>query len=107
MTATPAQIDRYTNGQCHAFAEALSVATGGQMVLWSEDDGETGHCMVRLADGRYADVTGAHTLADMAAMGWNANEVSDIEDADSLGWEHPVINDDARALAATIAEDLR
>ncbi|MEV0649933.1 hypothetical protein AB0I28_32220 [Phytomonospora sp. NPDC050363] len=106
MVLTRAHLDRYTNGQCHALAEALARLTGGTMVLCSDDDGATGHCMTRVAGG-FLDVTGLHTWEDMLALGWHADDLTPVTSAEALGWEAPDLGEETFAVARAIAEGLR
>lgn len=53
-----AEIRQYTQGDCVVFAVEAAAVTGGQPVFITDDDGETGHAMCLLPDGRLLDVRG-------------------------------------------------
>lgn len=107
MTGTAEQ-DRYSNGQCHALAEALAEITGGQIVAWQMSDG-TGHAMCRLEDGTYLDVFGRHTRDEVIAGGWLDDDEHEYDTAldlaDEWAWEYPDV-DTARPVAERIAASI-
>lgn len=100
MEITAAHTHRYTNGDCYNLAQAVADATGWQMVLWSGDDGETGHVQVRTPAGLYLDITGTATGEQMHAQGWTADDITEIDDAYNLGWGPVAITDETSAIAA-------
>jgi hypothetical protein len=55
------EIRQYTQGDCVIFAAEAAAVTGGEPVFISDDDGETGHAMCLLPDGRLFDVRGTFT----------------------------------------------
>lgn len=53
-------IRKYTAGDCSLLASAVRQLTGYRLAVLTDNDGETGHVITRLPDGRYFDVGGIH-----------------------------------------------
>ena len=106
--ATPEQLARYGDGECWKLAQAIHDATGWPMVLWSDDDGVTGHVMVRCPDGWYVDVESVVDAAHMASVGWR-DEPTVVRSADALQWGVSAgdVDDQTRELAARIVAAIR
>jgi hypothetical protein len=63
--------ERFSGGDCHYLARALSLRTRWPIYAFTDDDEETagiptGHAFVLADDGRAIDVEGAHDLADLS-----------------------------------------
>lgn len=50
----------YLHGSCPQLAGAIAEATGWDLVIVTDDDGESGHVLIALPDGRYLDIRGIH-----------------------------------------------
>lgn len=70
---------RYRNGECHGLAQAIHAITGWPIETWMDADGDTGHCYVRVPDGRLLDIDGLH------ADGWDFLEPT-VEPDDMALW---------------------
>ncbi len=67
---TAKDIIDFTYGGCYLLAEEIEAATGwGPAAFW---DGfrPAGHVFAAMPDGRFLDITGAHTRAEMMATHW-------------------------------------
>ena len=69
--ATAAQISHYLHGYCPQLAaalwEAVSYGQGWSLAIVTDDDGETGHVVVRTPDGAYLDIRGLVDQAELLA----------------------------------------
>lgn len=88
-TITPAERDRYLNGQCAVLASAIHEITGWQVVVNTDDDGNTGHAMVRRPDGKLIDITCEPWTDEALIAEWTSSVVMDVDwtDLRDWGWE--------------------
>ena len=115
-SATAAQISHYLHGSCQHLAAAIWEAIGWQwqqgwsLAIVTDDDGETGHVVIRTPDGAYLDIRGLIDSAELLAD-HPAAELAHI-DADWLterGWDLAYTEADlaaAQALCVAVGLDV-
>lgn len=70
----PADINRFTCGDCHIFARALNKLTGWPLHGFINDDGEPDvHAFVVRPDGKAVDIEGVHDLQTFVKR-WISND---------------------------------
>lgn len=98
-------IDVYTSGECYRLARQLEQLGAGTLVVVRPPGSDTAwnHMLVRLEDGRYLDIEGVHTRAEIAKY-WEGNvrEVFDYESEIDGQGQGAYTDEDAAEAAATL-----
>lgn len=98
-------IDVYTSGECYRLARQLEHLGAGTLVVIRPPGSDTAwnHMLVRMSDGRYLDIEGVHTEADIARY-WpgEVHEVTDYESEIEGQGQGAYTDEDAAEAAATL-----
>lgn len=104
LTVTPEplpklNITRYTQSDCYILAGAIHDLTGWPPALLSADNGETGHVVTVMPDGRYLDVRGTHTALTTELPDAALTILTSVED---LGWGATFPDDETQQTAVEL-----
>jgi hypothetical protein len=70
LPVTSKDIFDFTFGGCYLLAEEIERVTGWERAAFWDGFRVAGHVFAAMPDGRFADITGAHTRAGMMATHW-------------------------------------
>ena len=85
-TITEQEQHYYLNGGCAVLATAINNATGWQIIVNTDDDGNSGHAMIRRPDGMLIDIT-CEPFTDAELIdAWPSSTVMDVTDSDLADW---------------------